>query len=382
MLQKNTTKNVFFIKLGILLVGLLVLFSSNKIGFAQAVNLPAGNTAPTSATPAVAAGDWCLTTEIDAGGGVKKTVCIAGGVGYETKELCEETTKGKCNQIYKLLAPLPFIGTEIETGGSGTGLSQYLNLLFRLGIGVAGILAVIMIIIAGFEYMGTDSIFKKTNAIGRIQAAVGGLILALVAFIILETIDPKFLNIGLILKQASLDIAGDANTPFSPATTAGLQAIGISCPKTGGKAALPTIANSFNKKVTYNQQKRGTASSNTVYLDCSSFVAQVYSCAGLSSPGSYTGAIFGGGTIAVTPNSISSDGTTFNGNQTFLVGDLLGWKAGDSKKNGFGHVVIYVGNGNITDVHGEADILNAAYGPIRPLGSYKHKKEIKYVKRL
>lgn len=73
-------------------------------------------------------------------------------------------------------------------------LGDYINFLFKIALGVLMVLAVIMIIIAGVQYMTEESIYGKSNARSRITNAVTGLLLALGIFIILNTINPRLVE--------------------------------------------------------------------------------------------------------------------------------------------------------------------------------------------
>lgn len=69
--------------------------------------------------------------------------------------------------------------------------------LFRTGIAMAGVLAAVFLVIAGFQYMTTDAVSKKSGAKGRIQEILIGLAIALFSFIILQTINPAILTFDL-----------------------------------------------------------------------------------------------------------------------------------------------------------------------------------------
>ncbi|MGB3922009.1 MAG: pilin [Minisyncoccia bacterium] len=89
-------------------------------------------------------------------------------------------------QDYQLLQPLP-----IGTGGTEARTitpTQYISGMFMLIIGIAGVLAVIMIIVGGIKYMTTDAMGAKSDAKKTIQNAIFGLLLALGAWIILYSI--------------------------------------------------------------------------------------------------------------------------------------------------------------------------------------------------
>ncbi|HEY4517923.1 MAG TPA: pilin [Candidatus Paceibacterota bacterium] len=81
---------------------------------------------------------------------------------------------------------------------SGNGdLPTFLNSLFRIGVGIAAFLAVIMLAVGGFQYMGSDSVFSKENGVQQMQAAVFGLILILASFLILRTINPSIVSLQI-----------------------------------------------------------------------------------------------------------------------------------------------------------------------------------------
>jgi hypothetical protein len=102
--------------------------------------------------------------------------------------------------IYKLLAP---IGTLKE---APTDIGTYFNTIFNIAIGLCGVLAVIMIVIGGVQYMGDESVFGKTDAKDRIYNAVLGLLIALGSFALLNTINPDLLGGTLSIKSVSAGI--------------------------------------------------------------------------------------------------------------------------------------------------------------------------------
>lgn len=107
---------------------------------------------------------------------------------------------------YELLAPLPEIGGMVDID---KGLGDYLNALFRFIIGLAGVLAVVMIVFGGIQYMMTDVVFDKEDAKKKITGAIWGLILALGSFVILNTINPDLLNLNIGIKPVQLSVLSD-----------------------------------------------------------------------------------------------------------------------------------------------------------------------------
>ncbi len=88
------------------------------------------------------------------------------------------------------LAPLP--GTENTEGR--VDVVSYLPRVFTLMIGIAGVLAVLMIMIGGIQYLSTDAISGKQQGKERVQNALWGLLLALGSWVILATISPNLLR--------------------------------------------------------------------------------------------------------------------------------------------------------------------------------------------
>ena len=90
---------------------------------------------------------------------------------------------------YVPLEPLPAL-----PGAPGGGdISSYFQWVFVFGISIAGILAVLMIVVGGIEYLtayGNPS--KVESAKDRITQAILGLLLAITGWLILNTINPGF----------------------------------------------------------------------------------------------------------------------------------------------------------------------------------------------
>ncbi len=129
------------------------------------------------------------------------------------KEICDngkdddvdKLVDAKDPECYVLLEPLPGI-TAVNTS---QGLAPYIRIMFRLAIGIAGVIAVVVIIISGITTMTSEAPFTKSAAKGRILDALVGLLLLLGCVVILNTINPELLNVGLSLKPISHSIESD-----------------------------------------------------------------------------------------------------------------------------------------------------------------------------
>ena len=127
------------------------------------------------------------------------------------------------DSTYTVLAPLPCIespasgNTPAVTCPNGNGslattvdVQEYIQYLFNLLIAVAAVMAVLMMVLGGFEYMTSDAYSQKSAGLEKFKHAIEGLILVLCSFLILQTINPQFVQvpIGLV---APLNITAPKN---------------------------------------------------------------------------------------------------------------------------------------------------------------------------
>lgn len=292
--------------------------------------------------------------------------------GNPPREVLKKKASSRCDESdpYILLEKLP--GTDKIDVANPNALGDYLNIMIKIVIGLAAVLAVFMIFLGGIQYMTSEVISSKEDGKNRIRNAIFGLLIALGAYTILYTINPDLLNSNLdSMKEVVLENIDtpESSLPFAPINQQLLRNLGISCDRTGGAAALVSVSKSFMGKSTYSQEKRNTADANTAYFDCSSYAAQVYNCVGLPIPGNNSREIFSGQSPVVL------NGTKANGVE-LKVGDLLGWVQGGNEK--FGHVVMYIGGGQVIDSQGRRPVNQAVQ--IVPLTSFGNR--IKYINRI
>jgi len=87
------------------------------------------------------------------------------------------------------------------------GFAGYLNIMIKIFIGICAILAMIMIVMGGIQYMTSGLVSSKQAAKETITNAILGLLLALGAFAILNTINPDLVNINLSkVQQATVTV--------------------------------------------------------------------------------------------------------------------------------------------------------------------------------
>jgi hypothetical protein len=83
------------------------------------------------------------------------------------------------------------IGADLDTNS----LSSFVREIYNLGIAIAVVLAVLVIMYSGIEYMVTNNSGKKGASIERVRGALMGLGLALASYLILNIINPHILDI-------------------------------------------------------------------------------------------------------------------------------------------------------------------------------------------
>ena len=93
---------------------------------------------------------------------------------------------------YTLLQKLPKEGGDLK---ENVTLKDYLTWAFRFTLALAGFLAVMMIVIGGVEYIisGANE-SSRSDAKKRINNAISGLVLALVSYLVLYTINPSLVD--------------------------------------------------------------------------------------------------------------------------------------------------------------------------------------------
>jgi len=100
-----------------------------------------------------------------------------------------------------LLEELPTGKTGTETTGNVNDLNEYLAFAFPLAVRLAATLAILMIVLSGFQYMLSVKGGGKEEAKNRIYDAVFGLLLALAAWLILNTINPDLTQFDFSLED-------------------------------------------------------------------------------------------------------------------------------------------------------------------------------------
>ena len=252
-------------------------------------------------------------------------------------------------------------------------ISVYLVGAYKLGVGIAAILAIIMIMAGGFIWIASAGDAGRVGQAKKmISGAVVGLVLTVGSYVALQTINPNLVNFTAlkikVVARQTIDLSSSSNegdTGDSPT----LNAQNISCPKNGGASQIVDTVNSMSGKVYYrfggSGQTTGFKETNPKYLqynsfcpaggiclDCSGFVKYVLACAGLPSPSGSTNSIFGGpGSEKIDQSTFSQ--TNING-KDLVPGDLVGWRSGEGG-DAFGHVLIYVGNGQFAQSSSGSD---------------------------
>ena len=104
-------------------------------------------------------------------------------------------------------------------GVSNSGdLKGFLVVIYNWGIGLAVALAILVIILGGVQYMTTDAVFGKEEGRKRVTAAVGGLLIALSSWLILNQINPQIFKNDLSLDSSAIPSATKINVSTSATT--------------------------------------------------------------------------------------------------------------------------------------------------------------------
>lgn len=142
------------------------------------------------------------------------------------------------NQEYKLTAQavdyVPITGRDEGSLFGGTGdisLGAFVEKAFDWGVAITVILAFLFIVLGSVQYMTTDAVFDKKEGLQKIQAAIAGLILALVSWLILNTINPNLIKTDILTPNIS---------------TTGTGRITVTRDTSGDEVSTPNVTSAMN----------------------------------------------------------------------------------------------------------------------------------------
>ncbi len=236
-------------------------------------------------------------------------------------------------------------------------LADYTSALYKYGIGVIGILAVVTMMIGGIVWLTAGGNSERVSeARTWIGGSIIGIFIALTSYLILNFVNPALTELSPVkIKYIDkIDLDRQDSPDAGNHTPSGTN--DPSCLATGGVNDMESIVSKYEGgKVTYRYgayggdgipyNNRPTACpSGQICFDCSNFIRHIFSCVGKVGPSGTTADIFNGQEKISSATATSVNGKTLN------PGDLVGWpKIGSGNT---GHVILYIGNGKVGEVHG------------------------------
>ena len=240
---------------------------------------------------------------------------------------------------------------------SNNWLAEYIKALYQYGIGIIGILAVITMMIGGIVWLTAAGNSERVGEAKKwIGGSIFGVFIAFTSYLILEFVNPALTALSPI-KIAYVDRI-DLDRLDSPDAGNELPSgsSDASCLGTGDISQMGSIVKKYlGNKVTYRYGAYGgtgipyksrptVCPPGQICFDCSNFIRHIFSCVGKTGPSGTTADIFSG---QEKMNSATS--TSVNGRE-LKPGDLVGWPKIGTGNNG--HVILYIGNGEVGEVHG------------------------------
>lgn len=177
---------------------------------------------------------------------------------------------------------LPLVGIP-GISDNNIDFNTYINALYALSISIAGLLAVIKIIIAGVKYMLSDVVTSKAEAKSDIQGALIGLLIVVSAVVILNQINPRLTESNIFLSSVTRPAPQPVNNPGSP--------------NTNGPLPPPSANANASRDIACNRQPDGS-------WDCSQAIA--------TCTGSNNGRVIPEGRVSNPGDITCSYGTTLN----------------------------------------------------------------------
>jgi len=135
-----------------------------------------------------------------------------------TPEIKSSVENNSLDKEYKLLAP--FAGLKIINTPADCAeiiknnpdkpvvcdINTLISFIFRTLVGLTAVFMVIRLMLIGYNYMLTDTPFQKSKAKEDFLATLSGLVLALSAWLILNTINPKLLENNFAVETISVSV--------------------------------------------------------------------------------------------------------------------------------------------------------------------------------
>lgn len=104
-----------------------------------------------------------------------------------------KTSAAKAATYYPLSRDLPLIGS----GGMPANVPDLMDKLLGISVGLAALLAVIVLSIGGFKYMTSESVFNMGGAKEQMTNAIVGLLIVLAAVLVLGFINADIVSLKL-----------------------------------------------------------------------------------------------------------------------------------------------------------------------------------------
>lgn len=180
------------------------------------------------------------TCSNDWGEGGANTAIVGNAFGEISAE-CMNKDGNRIEDCYALYSGLgDVLGTvgdgltsKLSTVASATGLGDLFNRIIAFGIGIAGVLAVAMIVYEGVAYMrakGDGNTSNLAQAKSRIGEVLLGFLLVLSIYVILRTINPDLLNLTPRIDSVELNVASRVGDPKFAANLDSIDTSSITVP--------------------------------------------------------------------------------------------------------------------------------------------------------
>lgn len=162
--------------------------------------------------------------------------------GYTPDNFIKGGVSGVCGEQLGYCVPAGQVQTKIKIGEASAfkNLGDYIQIVYRYLVGIAGLVAAVLIIRGGFQYItSAGDATKIAGAKESIGSALIGLLLVLGSYVILNTVNPELVNLklpGVYMIRPALAAAWCADLPFTEAPD--------------GKTSYPKVAAAVLKKAT------------------------------------------------------------------------------------------------------------------------------------
>jgi hypothetical protein len=254
---------------------------------------------------------------------------------------------------YTPLVALPNGSGVVPSTPVAVDPATFIQDLFKIGIGAATILSVVMITYGGLEYIMTDSVSKKGDGRNTIQTALAGLLLALFSYVILQFLNPAFVKINTNIASCNGQAGCAGNT--------------LGSEEANGSSLTTGVLNSSQQTTAWNLDGTVDTTANTNQISANSTQTATTlnnltsACSALGYDANSTDQCVSDCQLSSTSDTACTNVLNLNNQGVALKDSNIALSTENGMSTSLSSALNYLNKGDTSNFQQEQNILNAQY---------------------